>query len=173
AALSPPEFRNDLQALGYLSYEEPVSAVRAIAALAAFRRHFDRAGAPPEAAAAVPAPPRGGPLSEYDSLRFLKAAGLPAGDARLGAPADGGEARAARLGFPRALKLASADILHKSDGGGVALGLATPAALRAAYAAMAKGVAAKTGRAVETFTVAPMISGGVETVLGVNRDPVF
>ena len=57
--------------------------------------------------------------------------------------------------------------------GGVALGLNSPAALREAYAAMARGVAAKTGRAVDTFTVAPMISGGVETVLGVNRDPVF
>src|SRR5262249_59046232 len=139
AALSPPEFRNDLQALGYLSYEEPVSAVRAIAALAAFRRHFDRAGAPPEAAAAVPAPPRGGPLSEYDSLRFLKAAGLPVVDARLVASADEAEAAAAALGFPVALKVASADILHKSDVGGGALGPATPAGLAGAHGAKAEG----------------------------------
>jgi acetate---CoA ligase (ADP-forming) len=121
----------------------------------------------------VPAPARGGPLSEYDSLRFLKAGGLPVVDARLVASADEAEAAAKALGFPVALKVASAEILHKSDVGGVALGLASPAALREAYAKMAVGVAAKTGRAVDTFTVAPMISGGVETVLGVNRDPVF
>jgi acyl-CoA synthetase (NDP forming) len=173
AAISPPEFRNGLQALGYLSYEEPVSAVRAVAALAAFRRHFARKDAPPDPPPAVPAPARGGPLSEYDSLRFLKAAGLPVVDARLVRSAQEAEAAAAALGFPVALKVASADILHKSDVGGVALGLASPAALRDAYAAMAAGVAAKTGRKVETFTVAPMVSGGVETVLGVNRDPVF
>jgi acetate---CoA ligase (ADP-forming) len=173
AAISPPEFRNSLQALGYLSHEEPVSAVRAIAALAAFRRHFERKDAPVETAPAVPRPARGGPLSEYDSLRFLKAAGLPVVDARLVSSADAAEAAAAELGFPVALKVASAEILHKSDVGGVALGLASPGAVREAYAKMATGVAAKTGRAVDTFTVAPMISGGVETVLGVNRDPVF
>jgi acetate---CoA ligase (ADP-forming) len=173
AAISPPEFRNSLQALGYLSYEEPVSAVRAVAALAAFRRHFERKDAPVGAPPAVPPPARGGPLSEFDSLRFLKAAGLPVVNARLVKSADEAGAAAAALGFPVALKVASAEILHKSDVGGVALGLASPAALREAYAKMASGVAAKTGRAVDAFTVAPMISGGVETVLGVNRDPVF
>jgi len=173
AAFSPPEFRNGLHALGYLSYEEPVSAVHAIAALAAFRRHFARNDAPPEPPPVTPAPARGGPLSEFESLRFLKSAGLPVVDARLVDSVEAAQAAAAALGFPVALKVASADILHKSDVGGVALGLKSPAALGEAYAAMAAGVAAKTGRAVETFTVAPMISGGVETVLGVNRDPVF
>src|ERR1043166_3174124 len=173
AAISPPVFRNSLQALGYLSYEEPVSAVRAIAALAAFRRHFERKDAPLEAAPAVPAPARGGPLSEFDSLHFLRKAGLPVGNALLVNSADAAEVAAAELGSPVALKVASADILHKSDVGGVALGLASPAELREAHAKMAAGVAAKTGRRVDTFTVAPMISGGVETVLGVNRDPVF
>jgi len=173
AATSPVEFRNGVQALGYLSYEEPVSAVRVIAALASFRRHFERKDAPPEAPPAMLPLQRAGPLSEFDSLRFLKDAGLPVVDARLVESADAAEAAAAAVGFPVALKVASAEILHKSDVGGVALGLASAAALREAYAAMAKGVAAKTGRAVKTFTVAPMISGGVETVLGVNRDPVF
>src|ERR1043166_4255132 len=173
AATSPQEFRNGLQALGYLSYEEPVSAVRAIAALAAFRRHFARKDAPADATPAMPPPARGGPLSEYESLRFLKAAGLPVVDARLVSSADEAEAAAGALGSPVALKVASAEILHKSDVGGVALGLASPVALREAYAKMAAGVAAKTGRKVNRFIVAPMISGGVETVLGVNRDPVF
>src|SRR5262249_53492100 len=114
AALSPPEFRNDLQALGYLSYEEPVSAVRAIAALAGFHRHFARRDALPETRPALPPLARGGPLSEYDSLRFLAAAGVPVVDARLVSSADEAEAAAAALGYPVALKVASADILHKS-----------------------------------------------------------
>jgi acyl-CoA synthetase (NDP forming) len=173
AALSTPEFHAGLQALGYLAYEEPVSAVRAVAALAAFRRHLERQDRPPEPPAAMPAPARGGPLSELDSLRLLAAGGLPVVDARLVGSAAEAEAAAQAVGFPVALKVAAAHILHKSDVGGVALGLSSPAALREAHAAMAAGVAAKTGRPVETFIVAPMIGDGVETVLGVNRDPVF
>jgi acetate---CoA ligase (ADP-forming) len=173
AALTTPEFRAGLQALGFLSYEEPVNAVRAVAALVAFRKHFERKDAPPDQPAAMPALTHGAPLSEFDSLRFLKAAGLPVVDARLVGSVDAAEAAAATLGFPVALKVAADHILHKSDVGGVALGLKSPAALREAYAAMAAGVAAKTGRPVETFLVAPMIADGVETVLGVHRDPVF
>ncbi|HXW24175.1 MAG TPA: acetate--CoA ligase family protein [Xanthobacteraceae bacterium] len=173
AAISPPEFRAGLQALGYLSYEEPVNAVRAVAALAAFRHHFERTDRPPEPPPAMPALACGGPLSEFDSLRFLGAAGLPVVDARLVGSVGEAEAAAAALGYPVALKVAAAHILHKSDVGGVALGLNSPAALREAYAAMAAGVAAKTGRPVETFVVAPMIGDGVETVLGVARDPAF
>jgi acetate---CoA ligase (ADP-forming) len=174
AALSTPEFRDGLQALGYLSYEEPVNAVRAVAALAAFRRHFARTDAPPPAVeAAVPALAGDAPMSEFDSLRFLGAAGLPVVDARLAGSLAEAEAAAQALGFPVVLKIAAADILHKSDVGGVALGLNSRDALREAHAAMAAGVAARTGRAVEDFIVAPMISDGVETVLGVNRDPVF
>src|SRR5260370_40139462 len=56
AALSTPEFRDGLQALGYLSYEEPVNAVRAVAALAAFRRHLARTDAPPPAVLAAMPP---------------------------------------------------------------------------------------------------------------------
>jgi acetate---CoA ligase (ADP-forming) len=173
AATSPPEFRNGVQALGYLSYEEPVSAVRAVAALAAFRRHFERNDAPAEKPRDMPPLKRTGPLSEFDSLAFLRKAGLPVVDAYIVNSADAAEVAAATVGFPVALKVSSADILHKSDVGGVALGLASPAALRQAYKAMAAGVAAKTGREIKRFIVAPMISGGVETVLGVNRDPVF
>ena len=173
AAISPPEFRNSLQALGYLSHEEPVSAVRAVAALAAFRRHFARQDAPPEALSKLPPLARGRPLSEFESLAFLRKAGLPVVDAYIVNSAHAAEVAAAEVGFPVALKVSSAEILHKSDVGGVALGLASPAALREAYATMAKNVANKTGREVKRFIVAPMISGGVETVLGVNRDPVF
>lgn len=174
AAISPPEFRIGLQALGYLSYEEPVSAVRAVAALAAFRRHFARTDAPPPAVvAAMPALAGDAPMSEFDSLRFLGAAGLPVVDARLVGSLAAAEEAAQALGFPVVLKIAAADILHKSDVGGVALGLASREALREAHAAMAAAVAARTGRAVENFLVAPMIGDGVETVLGVNRDPVF
>src|SRR5207302_11016949 len=83
AALAPPEFRDGLQALGYLAYEEPVNAVRAVAALAAFRRHFARVRAPAHVEAPKAELSHRGPMSEFDALAFLGAAGLPVVPARL------------------------------------------------------------------------------------------
>jgi acyl-CoA synthetase (NDP forming) len=71
------------------------------------------------------------------------------------------------------LKVADPGILHKTEVGGVALGLASPEALAKAYAEMGARVASHTGRKVERFIVAPMITDGVECVLGVHRDPAF
>ncbi|HYS50063.1 MAG TPA: acetate--CoA ligase family protein, partial [Xanthobacteraceae bacterium] len=158
---------------GYLAYEEPVNAVRAVAALAGFRRHFDRQDAPPPGIDLPRLPRSDGPLSEFDALHFLKAAGLPVIEERLvDSPAQAHEAAQA-LGFPVVLKVADPGVLHKTEVGGVALGLASREALAAAYAAMAERVAARTGRKVERFIVAPMIADGVECVLGVHRDAAF
>jgi len=173
AALSTPEFHAGLQALGYLAYEEPVHAVRAVAALAHFRRHLERANAPPPKADVPPLPRTDGALSEYEAVAFLKAAGLPVIDERLVASSDEAVAAAQALGFPVVLKVADPGILHKTEVGGVALGLASREALAKAYTEMGARVASRTGRKVERFIVAPMISDGVECVLGVHRDPAF
>jgi acyl-CoA synthetase (NDP forming) len=71
---------------------------------------------------------------------------------------------AADVGYPVALKTLGA--AHKSDVGGVALGIANAAALAAAYASMA-------GRLGPTVTVQPMAGDGVEVSVGVVRDPAF
>ena len=98
---------------------------------------------------------------------------MPVVRARLADTAAQAELAAAAIGFPVVLKVASADIMHKTDVGGVALDLGSAAAVREACAAMSECVAARTGRKVDRFMVAPMIKDGVETVLGVHRDPVF
>jgi acyl-CoA synthetase (NDP forming) len=73
-------------------------------------------------------------------------------------------AAAAAAGYPVALK--TLGVLHKSDVGGVALGLTDEAALRAAYTAMARSL----GPAV---TVQPMVEAGVEISVGFVRDDAF
>lgn len=71
------------------------------------------------------------------------------------------------LRFPVVLKTAQAGIAHKSDVGGVILGLADATALRAACEAMAVRLGPR-------MMVAPMVTGdGVEMILGVARDPQF
>ena len=70
------------------------------------------------------------------------------------------------LGWPVAIKTAAPGVQHKSDVGGVALGLADADALRTAY----EDIAARLGPRV---VVAPMAPSGVEVALGVVRDPTF
>ena len=79
---------------------------------------------------------------------------------------------AKEIGYPVVLKLVAAEVTHKSDIGGVILGIRSENELRAAYARLAQNLArARAGAKLEQALVAQQISGGVELVLGVQRDP--
>jgi acyl-CoA synthetase (NDP forming) len=81
-----------------------------------------------------------------------------------------GAARAARtVGFPVALKAVGATLVHKTDVGGVRLGLRTGAEVRRAYETMASAL----GASMEGAIVQPMAAPGVETIVGVVQDPLF
>ena len=173
AGYCTPDYARDLEAAGVPVYEEATHATRAIAALAGFARSFrKRRPRPPAApeAARLPA----GPVDELGALAAVAAAGVPATPARRArTAAEAGEAAAA-LGFPVVLKVLSADIAHKSDVGGVRLGIADRAGAEAAFGEVVAAVhAARPDAAIDGCLVAPMAAGGVETILGVQRDPVF
>ena len=167
------EFRAALNAAGCIIFNEPTYAVRAVAALAKFRRAFDTApGAVPALPTAETLPPS--PLDEVASLAVLNRAGIPTIAHRLARSAAEAADAAAALGLPAALKIVSPDITHKSDIGGVALNLATPEAVRRAF----DEVTARVKRAqpearISGCLVAPMAPAGVETILGAQWDPVF
>ena len=99
--------------------------------------------------------------------RALAAAGVPFGAARRAATVDAARAAAAELGYPVVLK--ALGLLHKSDEGGVALGLADDARSHAAAADMHERLAPE-GYSVETLVDT---SGGVELIIGCLRDPRF
>lgn len=81
---------------------------------------------------------------------------------------------AAALGVPVVLKLVSPDIVHKSDIGGVRLGLAGPQAVRSAYDEIIAAAQRHAPHArLRGVLVTPMLSGGVECLIGVTRDRVF
>ena len=172
--VGPPDVVEHYEAAGCPVFEDPSRAVRAVAALARFVESFDRPAstAPAVAPAAIPLPPP--PIGETAARRIFADAGLPVIESRLcGTARDAAEA-AAELGFPVALKIASPDIAHKSDVGGVALDLGTPEAVARAFTALvAAARSARPGAHVEGILVSPMVTGGVEMILGVQHDPTF
>ncbi len=158
---------------GMLVYEDPTRALVALRALTRFGEWFakgrERPAVPP---ADTPLPD--GALDEHRSKAILRAAGLPVLDERTAATAADAAAAAEAIGFPVVLKVLSPDILHKTEVGGIRVGLGDGAAVAAAFEAMMAEVRSKRPEArIEGAIVAPMVSGGVETILGVTRDPVF
>ena len=102
----------------------------------------------------------GGPVL----LDLLRAYGIPAARACPAGTADGALAAAAEIGYPVVLKTGQPGIAHKSDAGGVVLGIGDPAGLAAAYATMA-------GRLGPRVLVCETAGPGTELALGITRDP--
>jgi acyl-CoA synthetase (NDP forming) len=100
---------------------------------------------------------------------LLEAAGVPVVPSRTVRTADDAVVAAREVGFPAVLKAVGKDILHKSDVGGVRLGLASEQAIRDAFAALS----AQLHDRLEAVLVQPMVGGGVEMVIGGLNDPGF
>jgi acetyltransferase len=81
---------------------------------------------------------------------------------------------AKELGYPVVLKVASPDILHKSDVGGVAVNIKDAASLQIAYTQIIERVReAKPEAQIEGVHIQSQISGGQEVIIGAVRDPQF
>ena len=107
------------------------------------------------------------------SIALLAAHGLTVPKSALGKTPDEAAAHATRIGFPVAVKIVSPEASHKTEVGGVTLGLRDAAAVRAAAEAMAARLAGHDPRArVDGFLVQEMVAG-VEMILGVREDPQF
>src|SRR6267378_3616137 len=78
------------------------------------------------------------------------------------------------IGFPVAMKVRSADVLHKSDVNGVRLNLVSDEEAARAFDSIRSALAkAQPGARFEGVTIERMVGGGVETIVGVTRDPTF
>jgi len=169
-----PAVQRAYEEIGCLVYTEPDLAVRIAAAMAECEcRLNEPAVAAPSPAARQELPP--GTLNEVRSSEVLRAAGVPAVGSRLVRTGDDAVAAAREIGFPVVLKIVSADILHKSDIGGVALNVGDEAAVAAAFDRCMEAATQNAPAAlVDGVMVAPMVAAdGVETILGVHLDPVF
>ena len=113
-------------------------------------------------------------LTEVESKQLLHDAGVRVTRARLAASADEAAAAADEAGYPAVLKIVSGDIAHKSDVGGVELGLADADAVRAAYGRiMAAARERAPGAHVGGVSVQAMAEPGPEVIIGVTTDPQF
>jgi hypothetical protein len=77
------------------------------------------------------------------------------------------------LGFPVAVKLVSRDIVHKSDVGGVILGLESPDEVERAFHDVRAAVESVPGAEFDGALISPMRSGGVELIVGIVRDELW
>lgn len=170
-----PQYTRDLEAAGIPVYEEPTHATRAIAALAQFGRSFRARRERPALPAPIQWPPAGEVLNEYEALELLAGAGVPVAPSRAARSAAGAVAAAEELGFPVVLKVLSPDIVHKSDIGGVRLNLGSAEEVTEAFEQIMAACRERAPDArIDGCLVAAMArGGGVETILGVQRDPVF
>ena len=113
-------------------------------------------------------------LPEYAARSLLEAYGLKFPPVRKVRTVDEGVRAASEIGFPVAIKVASPDISHKTDVGGVALGITSAAQFRHAWATIERSLAAKAPKArIEGFEVEQMVGGGKEVIVGAQRDPAF
>jgi acetyl coenzyme A synthetase (ADP forming)-like protein len=169
---------------GIPSFTFPEEAVAALASLARYERRHDRSarafrrfpvhratvdrilGRLPAAESTV--------LPEFSARALLSAYGLPFAPAQLARSPEEAVRFADRVEYPVVLKVASPDISHKTEVGGVRVGIASAEELRSAWAEVRATVSAHMPRArIEGFEVEKMIRGGKEVLVGLQRDPRF
>ena len=113
-------------------------------------------------------------LAEREARQIAAACGiaLPAGT--FAPDEDAAVAAAAEIGYPVAVKISSDDILHKSDAGGVKVGLKDEGSVRQAFRdVMSSARAYKEDARLDGVLVQQMAPKGREVIVGVNRDPQF
>jgi acetate---CoA ligase (ADP-forming) subunit beta len=113
-------------------------------------------------------------LSEFESKELLKKAGIPVVETRLAHSKTEAAAIAKDIGFPVVMKIASPDVVHKSDAGGVKVGLANGSQAGKAYTDIINSVKAKYSHAyIEGVSVQRMAKPGIEIIIGMSKDPQF
>jgi acetate---CoA ligase (ADP-forming) len=113
-------------------------------------------------------------LTSDEVRAVLGAFGLPLPAGTLAHSAEDAAAAARGFGFPVAAKLASRRVPHKTDVGAVRLNLASEAAVRDAFAGLlARGRTIVADADIDGVLIQPMVTGGVETMIGVADDPLF
>ena len=113
-------------------------------------------------------------LEAADAYAVLETYGVPAARCVRIEPDGDLDAAAEDLGYPLVLKVISPDILHKSDVGGVEVGIADRGDLLRRREKMLERIrSAQPGAAVEGLLLQEMAAGGVEMIVGVKREPGF
>ncbi len=146
---------------------------RAVKALSCFSR-FDRARFPGPHAAEAPGDrgPTTAARSPADSMTLLAGRGFPVTPFRLAGSEEEAIEASRQIGYPVALKLNSPDVTHKSDVGGVLLGVPSPDAVRDGFRRIVAAARAA-GARPEGVLVCAMAAPGQEVIVGLTKDLQF
>ncbi|MFO0483868.1 MAG: acetate--CoA ligase family protein [bacterium] len=160
-----------LRAGGVPAFRTPESCADAIRCYFDWQPPVARVEAAPaglDAVAGLVAAAGGAPLNERDAAAVFSALGIPAAPSEVLAAADQGSS----IPFPVVAKVLSRDVLHKTDAGGVVLGIVDAAALRAACGRILDNVRARHPEArIDGVLVQKMERGLAEVILGYRNDP--
>ncbi len=165
-----PELK-ELRDLGVACFPSPERALRALGLIT---RRVLKAGSREvdQARCREISPLRAGLLSEAGSKKLLKQIGIAIPDGKVAATEREAIQIAGEIGYPVVLKAQSPDLPHKSDVGGVVLGIRSEAELREGWSTLIKNVAtARPTMALDGVLVERMGKKGIELIVGAKRDP--
>ena len=166
----PADYVRQLRALDVPYFSSPSRAFRAVAQVTALAaREFRVADtAPLRLATGVPA----GVVPEYRAKRLLAPLGIAFPDGRFVTTLAEAQRAASELGFPLVLKAQSAELSHKSDAGGVVLGLYDAQSLAAGWEQLHANIARhRPGLILSGVLIEKMGKRGVELIVGARNDP--
>ncbi|GAB3481676.1 acetate--CoA ligase family protein [Nocardiopsis coralliicola] len=113
-------------------------------------------------------------LTAPEGKALADAYGIPVPGEALAATADEAVSRAVEMGLPVVAKIVSPDILHKTDAGGVEVGLDSPAAVKEAFGRITANARAYNPQArIDGVQIQQMAGGGTEVLIGATTDPTF
>lgn len=113
-------------------------------------------------------------ITEQDAKAVFQAYGFNIPEGVLATTADQAVSAAEKLGYPVVMKIVSQDVVHKSDAGGVRVGLKSAREVEDAFDLMILRIPRKVpGARLDGVLVEEMKGGGREVILGMTRDPQF
>lgn len=113
-------------------------------------------------------------LTEFESKKLLERAGIPVVETRLVRTKRETISVSKEMGFPVVLKITSPDIVHKSDSGGVKLGIANATQASRAYSEIMLSIKQRYPSAIiHGLTVQKMAPPGIQVIVGMSKDPQF
>lgn len=113
-------------------------------------------------------------LTEFESKKLLERAGIPVVETRLVRTKRETISVSKEMGFPVVLKITSPDIVHKSDSGGVKLGIANATQAGKAYSEIMLSIKQRYPSAIiHGLTVQKMAPPGIQVIVGMSKDPQF
>jgi len=165
----PPDYIAALRALHVPYFPTPDRVFRALAQLDRFAARDSDIAAPVAVSITLPS---AGVVPEYRAKELLAPLAIPFPAARLARTVAEAQAIAAELGYPVVLKAQSPALSHKSDAGGVIVGVGDDAAIAAGWAKMQASVAAYSpGLVLDGILVEAMGARGLELIIGAKNDP--